>query len=359
MGRGRRRNQYIFVGERPKSKGKSFLLAMAAVLAVAALAVCFTNFTLNNQVTLNNVRITVQSLPEDLENWSILHISDLHGQQVGSGQSAIRKALSGVSYSSVVFTGDMLGDDGNVQPLLDVLALLTPEKPKFLIPGDEDPPIYASSAQDNLSVYTPWAQAVIDAGVTIVDEPISVQRGKATIWFVPEYLYSLDLDSLGTAYQQQLDDLAAYDLLTPDQSAQRRLAEHHMARLERIRQAMDAITDKDVQVVLTHVPLTRDYLNTLLQGVEKGRVFSLRQAAVVLAGHYTGGQWRLPWGGALYVPGMGWLPEDSLVTGLNHISGVTQYISSGLGASGYYPLQPFRLFNQPEIAYITLSKTMK
>ena len=30
---------------------------------------------------------------DDLENWSILHISDLHGQQVGSGQSAIRKAL--------------------------------------------------------------------------------------------------------------------------------------------------------------------------------------------------------------------------------------------------------------------------
>lgn len=359
MGRRRRKNQYIFVGEKPKSKGKSFLLGLAAVLAVVALAVFLTNFTLNNQVSLNSVRITVQNLPEDLENWSILHISDLHGQEIGSGQSAIRKALSGASYSSVVFTGDMLGKDGDVQPLLDVIALLNPDKPKLLIPGDEDPPIYATSAQDSLSVYTPWAQAVIDAGVTIVDEPISVQRGKSTLWFVPEYLYGLDLDSLGMAYQQQLDDLAAYDILTPDQAAQRRWAEHHLARVARIRQAMSAMTEKDVQVVLTHVPLTREYLSTLLQGVEKKQVFSLRQAAVVLAGHYAGGQWRLPWGGALYVPGLGFLPDDSLVTGLNHISGVTQYISSGLAASGYYPLQPFRLFNQPEIGYITLSNTMK
>ncbi len=359
MRRRRRRNQYIFAGEKPRGKGKSFLLGLAAVLCVAALAVFFTNFTLNNQVSLKRVSIPVQNLQEDLENWSILHISDLHGQEIGTGQSAIRKALSGISYSSVVFTGDMLGDGGDVQPLLDLVALLTPDKPKFLIPGDEDPPIYASAAQDSLSVYTPWAQALVDAGVTILDEPVSVARGKATIWFVPEYLYSLDLDSLGAAYQQQLDDLAACDILDPNQSAQRRAAEYHLARLERIRQAMDTMTEKDVQVVLTHVPLTREYLNTLLQGKEKGDVFSLRQAAVVLAGHYAGGQWRLPWGGALYVPELGFLPDDSLIAGLNHVSGVTQYISAGLAASGYYPLQPFRLFNQPEIAYITLSSTMK
>lgn len=355
----RRKNQYIFAGEKPRGRGQSFLLAALAVLAVAALAVFLTNFTLNNQVNLNTVRITVQDLPDDLENWSILHISDLHGQEVGADQSAIRKALSGISYSSVVFTGDMLGADGDVQPLLDVVALLTPDKPKFLIPGDEDPPIYASSAQDNLSVYTPWAQAAIDAGVTILDEPISVQRGKSTLWFIPEYLYSLDLDSTEAAYRQQLTDLAAYDLLDPDQSAQRRLAEFHLARIERIRQAMDSIGEKDIQIALTHVPMTREYINTLLQWTDKEQVFSLRKTAVVLAGHYTGGQWRLPWGGALYVPDLGWFPEDRLIAGLDYISGVAQYISTGLSASGYYPCQPFRLFNQPEIAYITLSASMK
>lgn len=356
MGRRRRKNQYIFAGEQPRSPGKRFALGVLSVLVVAVLAVVISNFTLNNQVNLNRVSITVQNLPEDLENWSILHISDLHGQEIGSSQSAIRKALSGVSYSSVVFTGDMIGPDGDVQPLLDVVALLAADKPKFLIPGDEDPSIYVSTAHDSLSVYAPWAQAVMDAGVTILDEPVSVLRGKSTIWFVPEYLYSLDLDGMAAAYQKQLDDLNALGSLTPDESARKRLAEHHLARVERIRLAMDTMTEKDIQVALTHAPLTRDYVYTMMQWVDKAEVVSLRNVAVVLAGHYTGGQWRLPWGGALYVPDYGWFPADSLIMGKDYINGIPQYITSGLAASGAYPWQPFRLFNQPEIAYVTLTR---
>lgn len=359
MGRKRRRNQYIFAGERPRSRGKSFLLGVGAVLLTVLLAVVITNFTLNHQVQLKTVSITVQDLPEELENWSILHLSDLHGQEIGSGQSAIRKALEGINYSCVVMTGDMVGPEGHVQPLLDVISLLAEDKPKFLIVGDEDPSIYASTAQDSLSVYTPWAQAVMEAGVTLVDEPTSVQRGKSTLWIIPEYLYGLDLDSLQEAYRQQLAALADFDILTPDQSAQKRLAEYHLARVDRIRTAMDAITKNDVQIALTHAPLSRDYANTMLQWQGKNQVFSLRNADVVLAGHYTGGQWRFPWGGALYAPDYGWFPEDSAILGLDYLSGVPQYISAGLSASGIYPLQPFRLFNQPEIAYITLTRYLK
>lgn len=358
MRRRRRKNQYVFAGEVPRSRGKSFLLGLLAVLAAGLLATLITNFTLNNQVALNKVSVTVQNLPEDLENWSILHITDLHGKEIGAGQGGIRKALSGVNYSSVVFTGDLIGPDGDVQPLLEVIALLATDKPKFLIPGDEDPSPYMSTAHDSLSVYAPWAQAVMDAGVTILDEPISVQRGKSTIWFTPEYLYSLDLGSLAAVYQRQLDDLSTFDILTPDQSAQKRLAEHHLARMERIGLAMDAMKEKDIQVVLTHAPLTRSYVHTMLQWVDKKEIFSLRNAAVVLAGHYAGGQWRMPWGGALYVPDYGWFPEDTLITGFDYVNGIPQYISSGLAASAYYPWQPFRLFNQPEIAYVTLTARM-
>lgn len=358
MRRRRRKNQYIFAGEVPRSRGKSFLITAGAVLLVLVLTVLVTNFTTNNQVNLNRINVTVQNLPDDLENWSILHLSDLHGQEIGDRQSAIRKALSGVNYSSAVLTGDMLGPDGDVEPLLDVIALLAADKPIFLVPGDEDPGLYAASAHDSLSVYAPWVQAVMDAGVTILDEPISVQRGKSTIWFVPEYLYSLDLKSTASAYQRQLDELNKLPTLTADQSALKRLAEYHLARFDRIDAAMDAIQEKDIQVVVSHTPLTREYTSAMLQGVDKQELFSLRRAAVVLSGHFAGGQWRLPWGGALYVPDYGWFPDDSLITGLDFVNGIPQYITSGLAPSGYYPWQPGRLFNQPEIAYITLSSRL-
>ena len=45
--------------------------------------------------------------------------------------------------------------------------------------------------------------------------------------------------------------------------------------------------------------------------------------------------------------------------GFDYVNGIPQYISAGLGASAYYPWQPFRLFNQPEIAYVTLTARMK
>ena len=75
----------------------------------------------------------------------------------------------------------------------------------------------------------------------------------------------------------------------------------------------------------------------------------------MLAGHYCGGQWRLPGKGAIYVPEYGWFPEDRLIQGLDYLSGLPQYISPGLGASDYYPWQRGRVFNSPVVTLITLT----
>ena len=242
---------------------------------------------------------------------------------------------------------------------MQLLSLLPEDKPKILIPGDSDPPIIQTTAHDSLSVYTSWAQQVVDAGVILLDEPVSFTRNKSTIWFVPEYLYSLDLDSTESAYRRQVEELSAEGIiLTPDQSALKRAGEYHLERIARIRGAIASMKESDIQVALTHTPLTREYVTTMLQWTDKSTVFSLRRVSLVLAGHYTGGQWRMPWGGALYVPAYGWFPEDSLIRGLDYLSGIPQYISAGLSASDYYSWQPFRLFNGPEMTYITLTASL-
>ena len=51
--------------------------------------------------------------------------------------------------------------------------------------------------------YADWAERLIKAGVTILDEPYLMTRGRndrSRIWFVPEELYSLDLKGLETTY---------------------------------------------------------------------------------------------------------------------------------------------------------------
>lgn len=350
--------EYIFSSERPRHRGRRALLWLMGILLLLLIMIGAMNFVFNHQVTLARQSVTVQNLPEDLESWSILHISDLNGQEIGEGQSAIRKAIELRRYSCVVMTGDMVGKKGDVQPLLDLIALLPSDVPKMLVPGDNDPPVLQTTAHDSLSVYSDWAQAVQDAGVILLEEPVSFTRGKSTIWFVPEGLYSLDLNSMEAAYQAQVDGLMAQGaLLTPDESAAKRAAEHQLNLSKRIREKIETIQDKDIQVVVTHTPLTGDYVGGVLQASGHEKAFSLRRAALVLAGHYTGGQWRLPWGGALYVPEYGWMPEDRLIMGLDYVGGVPQYISPGVGASDTSPF-PGRLFNGPVVTLLTLTSRL-
>ena len=63
--------------------------------------------------------------------------------------------------------------------------------------------------------------------------------------------------------------------------------------------------------------------------------------------------------GALYVPELGWFPEDSQVQGLSFCGGIWQYVSPGLGKGLIYPWwMSFRLFNSPAVTTITLSKNI-
>ena len=125
--------------------------------------------------------------------------------------------------------------------------------------------------------------------------------------------------------------------------------------LEQIRKE---ILPTDIQVALTHTPLTREYVADLVSWGGKEDTFSMRYASLILAGHYNGGQWRLPFVGAVHVPELGWFPEDSKIVGLSTVNGIPQYISPGLGTSAAAGLPPIRLFNTPTVTLITLTSKL-
>ena len=119
------------------------------------------------------------------------------------------------------------------------------------------------------------------------------------------------------------------------------------------------ILPTDIQVALTHTPLTREYVADLVSWGGKEDTFSMRYASLILAGHYNGGQWRLPFVGAVHVPELGWFPEDSLVQGLSYLEGIPQYVSPGLGSDPHYEYQPGRVFNPPVMTRIVLTRRAK
>ena len=354
----RERNQYIFASELTKrNRSHRFRNAVLLLLPILIISLWVLNITVSRRVLLKEVRLTVLNRPDDLESYSILHLSDLHGARFGEKQKAIGNALGTVRYSCVVMTGDMLGKDGDIQPLLELIALMPKDTPKFLIPGDMDGPAIETKAHSSLSVYTEWADELQAAGVQILDRPVLITREKGRIWFVPEELYALDLEGMRSAYQKQLDELnGRMTSLTADDAARIRALEYELERIGSLQELKKEFLPTDIQVVLTHTPLGSDYVSDLISWTGKEDLFSMRYASLVLAGHYNGGQWRIPFIGAIYVPELGWFPKDEQIQGLSYVDGIPQYISPGLGSDPHYEHQPGRIFNSPVITRIVLTR---
>ena len=354
----REKNQYIFASELTRrTRGHKFRNAVLLLLPILLVAVWVLNVTVSQRVVLREMKLTVLNLPDDLEGFSILHISDLHGARFGENQKAVGTALGSTRCSCVVMTGDMLGENQDVEPVLELVALMPKDTPKFLIPGDTDGPMIVSKAHSSLSVYPDWVERLQEAGVQVLDLPVLITREKGRIWFVPEELYALDLEGMRNVYTKQLTELNGRTTsLTPDDAARIRALEYELERIDKLAEIKKEFLPTDIQVVLTHTPLTGEYVADLVSWSQKEDIFSMRYAGLILAGHYNGGQWRLPFAGAVYVPELGWFPDDKLVEGLSYVDGIPQHISPGLGSDPHYERQPGRIFNGPEITRIVLTR---
>lgn len=353
----RPQSKYIFAPDAEKRrKPHRFRNAVILFFVLLIASLFILNFVISNRVVFRQEKITLLNLPADLENYSILHISDLNGAELGENQKAIAAALGNTRYSCVVMTGDMLGENRDVRPVLDLIALMPPETPKYYIPGDRDGSFIDPQAHGNLTVYADWAKQLQDAGVTLLDYPASETRGKATVWFVPEELYSLNAEGMLEIYTRQLKQLEEKnDALSPDGAAMKRVLEYEIGRMRELIELRQEVKPEDVQIVLTHMPLTEEYISEMQAWTGKSDIFSFRYASLILAGHYNGGQWRVPFGPAIHVPGLGWFPDDSKIQGLSYVYGIPQAISRGLGSSSAYPNMKGRLFNSPEITLLTLT----
>ncbi len=358
----RNKNGYIFAPQAQKRRSPGCLILGLAILFAAIVLAVLVNISMNKQIDLRSEKVRVMSLDKTFENFTVLHLSDLHADALGLDPIKWKELLYGKSYSAVVMTGDMVGKSGDFSPfvmLIKTLRQLNESAPIFFIAGDDDPAPILTDVHASPGTLAEWVTAAQSAGAIYLDAPTAVQVGKRNVWFTPESLYSVDIAGmLGSLTRQKEEMEQSGRQYEGEGSASYRALCYRLDATDRASLALEKMTDKDLQIGVTHVPLTADYVRTMHSWADPSMIFNFRRLSLVLAGHYAGGQWRISALGPLYVPGRGWFPGDEGVTGMQRINSISQYISAGLGASGYYPM-PGRLFNTPGATLLTFTAKLE
>ena len=355
------RQDTLFVS--PKKRSSVPLIMLILLLLVLTIGGVY-NILLNSHVLTENVSITVPNLPSRLEGYRILVMSDLHGQFFGPDQAYLKSAVEGQNYNIIIVNGDLCDRRGSPRALIRLMNQLPENTTTLFIPGDEDPAPIVTDAHVTAGCKADYVRQLEDAGAVFLDAPYAVTVGASVIWFCPESVYTLDLDSLERAAQRRLEELAK-EAWSAQTESYREAAEYQLDRCRRIREAQKVMKAGDIHIAVAHVPLTESSLRDLRDLAAES--IYMDGISLVIAGHYNAGQWRLPGAGAVFLPesfplrATGFFPSDTGLVGTQSVNGITQFISSGLGAYKAYPapISAFRLFNEPRISVIRLTKTLQ
>ena len=338
-----------------------FLVVIVLLLAIVVLLQ-------GNSISVDEQQVSMVGLPEDLEGYRILLLSDLNGRRFGDEQATILREIGTLDYDAVFIAGDMVGSGGDPQPFYELLEGLPSSKPVYFIAGDSDPQPVLDVTRDitgtvEQMVLADWILGAIERGATYVDAPVELNVGDSSIWISPADMLNLDAGELAnTCEEQMLQEQEGTVLGLQSDHDTLPSTTYRYERAQRLLNAVNSMTAADVHISLAHEPPSDDFLyasSTHNSSEEK----YLTQPSLVLAGHYCGGVWRLPLVGAFYIPSStaerhGWFPAQEDVQGLSTAGGTQLYITAGLSTTDSAPLMFFRFLNRPQISIIELTATL-
>jgi uncharacterized protein len=245
-------------------------------------------------VAVRRYRVPVVGLPPSFEGFTILHLSDLHEKQFGTGAQELVKLIRHENFDIVAITGDLVvGNHPILTPALDLITAIRSfaERPFYSVSGNHD---WRLERGNELN------QRLADAGVNVIcNRSMAIEKGG-----------------------ERISILGVDDPVT---------------RRDRLPLALQGVEAQSPRILLSHSP--HPYPQAMRNGID-----------LMLAGHTHGGQIRLPLLGAPFVPAMGFFPRYDY--GLYRNGKSTLIVSGGLGESGL----PVRFNIQPELALVTLER---
>ena len=244
-------------------------------------------------VAVRRYLVPIVALPAAFEGFTILQLSDLHDKEFGSDGSELLALLNRERFDLVALTGDLVvGSRPRLTPVLALIAGLrsVSASPVYSVCGNHE---------WRLERAPEFNGRLREAGAHVLDNAsVAIERGGERLWLIG------------------VDD--------------------PVTRRDRLEQALGATDHRSPRLLLAHSP--HPYRQAVACGLD-----------LMLAGHTHGGQVRLPFLGAPFVPSMGLFPR--LDYGRYQAGPTTLIVSAGLGESTL----PVRFNIRPEVSLITLT----
>lgn len=298
----------------------------------------------NNRIKVVEQDIIIDKLANDMADLTIVQLTDLHEKEFGKHQRRLVKKINALDYDVLVFTGDLLNemDPSNDQSVYAILDGLDNKENILFVPGNSDPPSYKLTPSFGKSNFV---RGMEERGVHFLESFVTVEKDGLVVHFV----------NFEMAIIEDPEKIGNINGVFKSLHAQEEAYQIYQRKLWEELQAANILDTTDVLIALNHYPV----VDIRMDYIEYDPVTSLKAFDLIIAGHYHGGQIRLPFVGALFVPEPwyepnSFFPPQDRVKGLWEYNGIKQYVSAGLGSSAEISFFKFRLFNPPEINVLTL-----
>lgn len=251
----------------------------------------------NHHLVASEYDIVSEKVGADLDGYRIVQISDLHNALFGNANEKLIVKIIEEKPDIIVITGDIVDSNHTrMEVALSFVEAAARICPVYYVTGNHEYWLLKTEQQRLFS-------GITNAGATLLyNEGIVIEQGA-------DKFVLLGLDD--------------QDLMT-----------------DKLGVLMSQVKEDQLSLLLAHEPQYIDHYAEF--GVD-----------VVMAGHAHGGQFRLPFIGAVVAPDQGFHP--TYTQGLYEEKDTKMIVSRGLGNS----VIPVRLFNDPEIVTVTLKSKTK